>query len=548
MSVVRTILEDARRAARVAVHRGLIGSVRPTALPRAVQIAARRGLDVRSMHAVHAASRPNEPALVDDRRTLTWAETDAAINAVANALSARCGIGPGVAVALMMRNRVEYVLTWFACLRLGARAVHVSYDATAEELGWLLDHSGARVLVCGARARDAVAGAITGRDVRVFDTDPDAPAPARRFRVLEQWAVRTPPERARREDRAANVVYTSGTTGRPKGAVRDFAAVGPVDLVRILDALPMGFGERHLVVARLYHSGAQAFVLMATALGNTIFMRPSFRAEDALAALSRHRIHSVFVVPTMIRRWLDLDDATFAAHPVPHLRAIVSGAAAFPHGLRCDAIRRFGVGRLYDFYGATELGWITLISGHEMLLRPGSVGRAIPGHHIRIVDGDGRAVPAGEVGLVRVSDGQAMHGYLDDERATAEVRGDGWITVEDTGRLDADGYLYLAGRARDMIICGGVNLYPAEIEEQIAVDPAVREVAVVAAPHPDLGEVPVAFVASSDGPLDVDALAARVGARIARVKQPRVWHVVDALPRNATGKIIKRELRERLAE
>lgn len=545
---MKTLLTEARRAARVVVGRGLVGSVRPGALPRTASIAATRGLDVRSMHAIHAASRPDADAIVDERRTLTWAETDAAINAVANGLAMRCGIGPGVAVALMMRNRVEYVLSWFACLRLGARAVHVSYDATAEELGWLLDHSDARVIVCGARARGAVAGAIAGRDVTVFDTDPDAPAPARRFRVLEQWAVSTPPPKSSAETRAANVVYTSGTTGRPKGAVRDFAAVGPLDLIRILDALPMGFGQRHLVVARLYHSGAQAFVLMATALGNTIVLRPSFRPLDALESLSRYRIHSVFVVPTMIRRWLDLDDATFEHNPVPELRAIVSGAAAFPHALRCEAIRRFGVGRVFDFYGATELGWITLIGGHEMLLRPGSVGRPLPGHHVRIVDGDGHEMPVGEVGLVRVSDGQAMHGYLDDERATAEVRGDGWITVEDTGRLDADGYLYLAGRARDMIICGGVNLYPAEIEEQIAVDPAVREVAVVAAPHPDLGEVPVAFVASAGGPLDVDALAARVAVRIARVKQPRAWHVVDALPRNATGKIIKRQLRERLAE
>ncbi len=542
-----------RKALRIArVLRGaqFLDSLSPGAAPAAVRLIAEQGLGVRILHALHALSVPDRVAIVDDARSLTYREADRDINLTAHALRVKYGIGRKTPFVLMAENSAEYMLAWFALFRLGARAIHASYRSRPAELEYLVRHSSARVLLVSPGSLDAaralareqpslglklvlVRGEASGPDEITFRdllrTSSDVSMPGSRVEGLG----------------GESVVYTSGTTGRPKGAVRDFAAFGPVELSRILERLPFRSGDRHLVVAPLYHSGAQAFALIHTALGATLRLSPHFDAAETARLLARERIHSVFLVPTMIRRLVDLPADQVAA--TPELRAVVSGAAEFPHALRVAAAERFGAGAIFDFYGATELGWVTLVSGTEMLARPTTVGRAIAGQQIRILDAAGRESPVGETGMIFVRNEQTMVGYLDDPKATSATRRGEWVTVDDLGRLDSEGYLYLSGRARDMVKSGGVNVYPAEVEEALMKHPAIHDAAVIGVPDPEWGERIVAVLVMRDKGFAIETLEPWLKERLSGPKIPRRWVQVDELPRNATGKVLKTELRARYA-
>ena len=313
-----------------------------------------------------------------------------------------------------------------------------------------------------------------------------------------------------------------------------------MELTKILEHLPVRMGDRHLVICPLYHSGAQAFTLIHAALGCTIYLRPHFTPEDALDCLVQKRIHSVFIVPTMIHAMLA--DDTLNPGLFPDLRCLVSGAAPFPHALRTRAMNAFGRDRVFDFYGATELGWVTLIGGPDMQDRPSSVGRALPGQTLHIMRDDAE-VATGEVGKIYVENKQLMQGYLDDEKANQDSRRGAWATVDDLGWVDEDGYLYLAGRDRDMIISGGVNVYPIEVESALLDHPHVAEAAVFGIADAKWGEVVAVAICLGKG-ADMASIQAWASTRLSGSKVPRRWFQMDALPRNPTGKVLKRELQE----
>jgi acyl-CoA synthetase (AMP-forming)/AMP-acid ligase II len=424
-------------------------------------------------------------------------------------------------------------------MRLGARVLHAGGHVTAEELAFVCERGNARVVLCAPPTVAAARASAAGRPVALVTCGVASRPGEVAWDALLARAPTGPPSRLRAG--AESVVFTSGTTGRPKGAVRDLGAYGPVELSRVLDRLPFAAGDRHLVAGPLHHSAPQVFCLLLTALGGTLYLAPGFDAAAVNEALGTQRINSVFLVPTMVRRLLEQP-----ALPTPDLRAVVVGSSEFPEPLRRAAMARFGVERVFDFYGATELGWVTLIRGDEMLAHPGSVGRPLAGQEVRIVDDAGRPLGPGEQGLITVRNAQTMVGYADDARATSDARRDGWWTVEDLGFLDGEGYLYLSGRARDMVKSGGVNVYPAEVERVLAEDPDVREVAVIGVRDPEWGEKLVAVLSLREGvAFDPEALRARAKARMSPARVPRAWHLVDALPRNANGKVLKGELRER---
>ncbi|MEM6996501.1 MAG: AMP-binding protein [Myxococcota bacterium] len=543
-----------QRFVRTGLRTGLIR--KPTGNPLDVaRVAWEQGLGVRSMHALHAASEPDRPAAVDRRRTLSYAQLNAELDAFASALVVELGARRGQPVTMLMDNRVEYLVAWFALSRLAVTCAHASRYSTAEELAPLLAGSGSRIVIVSDATRavaDAAAASHPELALQIVHvTDDGAPPPpgaADYHALVEAHRGRAAP-RAPRDAGSNSVVYTSGTTGRPKGAVRDLKSVGVKELFEILDRLPLHCGDRHLVVAPLYHSAAQAFVLINAALANTIILEEKFDAQTTLRRMSEEGIHNLFLVPTMLHRILDLPAEAFARHPTPELHAIVSGAALFPTALRHAAMERFGAAKIFDFYGATELGWVTLIDGTEMKGRPGSVGRAIPGQEIGVFGEDGKRVPTGEVGMVYTRSAQMMHGYLADQDATDRTRlslSDDWATVDDLGYLDGDGYLFVTGRARDMVISGGVNVYPVEVENALALHPGIREVAVIGLPHPEWGEMLTAVVVP-EGEFDPEEATQWARTRLAPYKVPRRWETMELLPRNPTGKILKRELRDQLA-
>ncbi|GMV40637.1 MAG: acyl-CoA synthetase [Myxococcales bacterium] len=532
------------RVVRVARTAGITGELSLRALPRTVGTIFAHGLGVRTSVTIHRHGHPDRPALVDGDRSITFHDLDARINRLATALQT-LGFGRRSPIVLMMDNRLEYVVAWMALLRLGARAVHASYRLTGEELLHQMRDSGARLVIASPASMPAARSAADrlGEPVTLVQAAPgDAPPGALSFDELVASGEDRFPRRERGKAVSDNVVYTSGTTGRPKGALRDFARFGLLELARVLDRIPFLAGGSHLIVSPLYHSAAQVFLLMHLGLGCTVHLHAHFEPEATLRALSTHGIHSVFLVPTMLHRILALPQELHAATPTPHLRAIVCGAAPFPQALREQAARRFAPEKIFDFYGATELGWVTLANGEEMLARPGTVGRPIPGQQVAVRSDDGRDLPTGEVGTLWVRNEQTMEGYLNHEGQSRTA----WSTVDDLGRLDADGYVYLAGRSRDMVISGGVNLYPAEIEDVLAHHPAVRDVAVVGLPDDEWGER-LAAVVVADGDLDVPELERWARERLAGFKVPRQWEVVEELPRNPTGKVLKRELQALLS-
>ena len=547
----------ARRMVQTAFEAGFVndivkGSV--TNLPRLAGLLAKEGLDVGTVYKLYACTHPERIALTDARRKLTYEEAEEEITQLEQALRRQLGVHRRTPVVLMMQNRVEYLLLWMALIRLGATIVHASWRQTADEFAYQLEHSEGRLLFADDSVRPVVEEICERephRDLTVIGVDGDLGQI--RYQKLLQVEVGNrgdeapqPPtrdERESEEDRrgSGNIVYTSGTTGRPKGAVRDLTTFGLVEFFRILERLPVETADRHLIVTPLYHSGAQAFSLMHAALGATLFLEPEFDARRTLQRLDEEKIHSIFMVPTMIRQILDLPREVHEQYPGDNMRALLSGAAPFPQALRRRAIDRFGASVVHDFYGATEIGWVTLINGQEMLDRPRSVGRPLSGHQIRIMDEDGEVLVTGQTGLIYVQNAQTMSGYLKNEEATDATLRDGWMTVDDLGYLDDEGYLYVVGRHRDMVISGGVNIYPAEIEEVLTHHEAVDEVAIIGVDDDQWGEALVAVVVLQSD-ISAEELEAYVGEHLSDYKVPRRWHFVDGLPRNPTGKVLKRKL------
>jgi fatty-acyl-CoA synthase len=547
LSRLRDAAEMVALGARVLQKTGLLATLTPRRVASFARLlpGGRRG--PHHLLALHAMESPHRVAVVSGDTRHTYRELERRVLQLAHAL-ARLGIRAGDSVAIVLENVSEYLETQLALAHLGATAVHIGNRLRAQEVAYIVANSRARAIVFGAAQEDVVAGAL--------EQDGAAIPPERRIRVgasyeallaREGRPTRPPPPLPGRATASGFMVYTSGTTGRPKGALRDLSTMGIAPVLAAFAELPIRTDERHLVVCPLYHSSPQAWLIATLSLGGTLVLLPHFDPVAALRLVDFERITSVVVVPTMLARLLRVPAEELVDCDTSSLRWILSGAAPLPTSLARDTERAFGP-ILYNFYGATETGLVTMARPGEHTARPGTIGRALAGNAIRLLDEAGRDVPEGEVGELWVKNAMLVSGYFGNAQATAEAQREGYFSVGDLARRDSDGYYYLAGRRVDMVISGGVNVYPAEIEAVIDGHPQVAESAVVGVADDEWGEALCAFVALRAGAtLDADALRAYVAQRLAGYKKPKHVRFCDALPRNPTGKVDKAELRRRAA-
>jgi fatty-acyl-CoA synthase len=348
-----------------------------------------------------------------------------------------------------------------------------------------------------------------------------------------------------RADRGRGILsYTSGTTGRPKGARRTLEANLADAVLGTLGALPLRAGERHLVVCPLYHSTAFGFASFASTLGGTLFLEPSFSATGFLERVDRDRITSTAVVPTMLHRLLDVPGSTAARYDLSSLRAVLCGGAPLPPSIAERFQERFGL-ILYNFYGSTETGINTLATPNDLIAAPGTVGRPVDGNDIRLWDDRGEEVDPGRVGTLYVRNRMLVSGYHRAPGATDASTRHGYFTVGDLAYRDDHGRLHIAGRGHDMIISGGVNVYPAEVEAALLRHPRIADAAVTGVPDEEWGERVVAFVVADPRPEEGE-LEAFVRDHLSAPKRPRRFVFVSELPRTPTGKVEKARLRSLL--
>ncbi len=505
------------------------------------------------MHPIaHAQTRPRHPAVImaGSGKTMTYGEMDDAANRFAQHLRAR-GFGHGDPFAVLLENRIEYYPLIWGSQRAGTMLVPVSTRLTAAEIAYIIQDSGAKLLITSRHFDDVLGG--------VREKCPDLPLLVMEGDGEEDFAraMSAQPAEPIADQRAGMVMlYSSGTTGRPKGirpappADRDPLAPNPLMGLAVMGAgMPADGSMVYLSPAPLYHAAPIGWSSTVHRLGGTVVMMEKFEPQAALAAIERYRVTDSQWVPTHFVRMLKLPVEARTRHDLSsHARAL-HAAAPCPVPVKRAMIEWWGP-IISEYYAGSEGIGMTLIRAADWLDHPGSVGRAIHGK-LHICGPDGEELPPSEDGLVYFENDILPTYHNDPEKTAQAMHPSGWMTLGDIGHLDEDGFLYLTDRASHMIISGGVNIYPQEIENLLVTHPRVMDAAVIGAPDPDLGEKVVAVVQPVDMEEAGDQLEAELRAFLApelsRIKLPREFHFRPDLPREANGKLYKRELREEFA-
>jgi O-succinylbenzoate-CoA ligase len=486
----------------------------------------------------HRARRhPERLALVDATRgqRYTYQELDRRANRIAGGL-ARLGVQPGDRVAILMPNGIEFVESYFAVARLGAVSVPLNVRLAPPELDFILRDAGVETLLYHGEHDETVAALRDGGlELRHLVGVGD-----RYDQLRESGSEAEPTAFAGGED-PLFIMYTSGTTGRPKGAVHTHASFLSASTAVNLTC-DIREGDRELVVLPLFHIGALLPLTWELQRGGTAVVLRSFDADLAIRVLESERITTGLVVPTIFQTLLDHPKFDSIDHS--SLRSIVVGGAPVPPPLARRS-KEAGITALQD-YGSTEAAVVTIASEDEFLAKPMSAGRPLIGTEVRILDNDGRELPTGDVGEIVARGSHLMAGYWRRPDATAAALRDGWFHTGDLGSLDQAGCLFVRDRKNDLIISGGENIYPAEIERVLAEWPRLREAAVIGQPSAKWGESPVAVIVPQPGPpITADELIDFCRGRLAGYKIPREVVVLDSLPRTPTGKVQKHLLRLR---
>src|SRR5881296_1476330 len=492
--------------------------------------------------AAHTAKHPHRPALIEDERSLTWEQFFRMRNRLAHALAA-LGIGAGQHAIVYAHNALENLVVGAALRALGAIGVPMNHRLTAEEVAYILDNADATAVFVGEAflpMAERVRGAA--RVKRWITLGPERRPWAEALDDLLAQGSEAPPPAV--PAIGGSMIYTAGTTGKPKGArrrVTDPAAILP--RLAALDCLDPA--QVHLVAGPLYHSAPGGFALYAQMVGGTVVVMRKFDPEEALRLVERHRCTTTFMAPTLLKRIVDLPAEARARYDVSSMRSLVIAAAPCPMRVKEQAVAMFGP-VLYEFYGSTELGVNTVLRPEDVLRKPGSCGRAAPGVELAVLDDDGRPTPTGTPGELYVRRFPGMFdGYYKDAEATREAQRGEWATVGDVAWMYDEGFVYICNRKRDMIISGGVNIYPAEIEDVLHRHPAIDDVAVFGVPDDDWGERVHAAVQPRPGAeVTAEEIVRFARHHIADYKVPREISFHEEFPRDLAGKLLKRVLRD----
>ena len=489
----------------------------------------------------HAAAKPDKVALISGERSVDFETLNRRANKAAD-LFRTLGCVTHDRVAVMSFNSIEGFEISNGLRKVSLVGVPVNYRLRGAEIAHVLNDSGSRVLVAGPELVDfvdAARGEVT-HDTRFVALGDRTPAGWLSYSKLMAEASEKTPSGSDGGALGASMIYTSGTTGHPKGAWRP-NGVNIENVLQVISIFELGESDVHLMCGPGYHSAVSFFSALHQVLGATIVVLPKFEAEAALNAIARHGVTTSFMAPTLLQRLIEAQ--VRAPQDTSSLRALILGAAPCPYALKVRAEAAFGP-VLWEFYGATETGINTVLRPEDQLRKPGSCGTAVPGQEIHLAGADGREVPDGEPGEFMVRNTWLAE-YYQRPDATARSLHDGFFSVGDIAYRDGDGYYYICDRQIDMVISGGVNIYPAEVEAVLHAHPAVLDVAVIGVPDAQWGESVKAVVQLRRGAAATDSeLIAFAGENLAGYKKPRSIDFVDELPRDAAGKLLKRKIRE----
>ncbi|MDJ0867964.1 MAG: AMP-binding protein [Myxococcota bacterium] len=482
-----------------------------------------------------ALRRPDQTAIVDDAGRTSFAELDARSDAVAEGLVA-AGIGPGSGVGVMCRNHRGFVEAVVGVAKAGGDILLLNTGFAGPQLAEVLEREGASAVIHDQEFGPLVEKAGGDRARWVAWHEGPSATPTLEELAAEYAGLRPePPERNGRF-----VILTSGTTGTPKGAPRDAESGGTA--LGLLERLPMRVDEVAAVPAPAFHGWGFAQVAMGGVFGWTLLLPRRFDPEDTLRTIAEHGATVLAVVPVMMQRILQLGPEVIGRYDTSSLRMVASSGSALPGELALRWMDTFG-DHLYNFYGSTEASYASIADPADLRAAPGTAGRVPRGGTVKILDDQGREVPTGTVGRIFVGNDSQIEGYTgggDKERIS------GLMSIGDLGHFDLEGRLFVGGRDDDMIVSGGENVFPSEVENLLVDHPEVADVAVIGVPDEEFGQALRAFVVLRPGSaLGSDAVRGHVRSHLARYKVPRRVDFLDEIPRNPSGKVLKRLLRER---
>jgi fatty-acyl-CoA synthase len=519
------------------VRSGLIGPELPHKVAQMLIAFERYGM-LGGALAVAAIRHGEHPALIDERGELSYRELDRRVNAIATAWI-EAGLEPGHGVAILARNHRGFVEAFFAAAKCGARIILLNTSFSGKQVREVAEREGTDVLIYDDEYAETLRDfrPAVGR-WRSFTEDGSQGADESLDALAGRSEARAPGKPAKGPK---VVILTSGTTGTPKGAGREVPrSLSPVG--GLLSKVPFRSRETTELCAPLFHALGFSHMILGVALGSTLVLHRRFSPEGTLDSLERHRASAMVVVPVMLQRIMALEDAVWTGRQFPALRIIFVSGSQLGAELHRRVCERFGP-VVYNLYGSTEVAYATIATPEDLSAEPACVGRVVRGAVVKILDRDGRELPRGETGRVFVGNSIQFEGYTG---GGSKERVGGLMSSGDVGHFDSEGRLFIDGRDDEMIVSGGENVFPGEVEELLAGHEAVAEVAAIGVEDEQFGQRLRAFVVKRPGAsLSEEAVKEYVKDNLARYKVPREVVFLDELPRNPTGKVLKRQLAER---